>query len=103
VGNTNDVDLFFAKDGGDDAAQSPLASYLPKTAKGKILVTSRSRDAAEKLTGITKAILQILVIDDEQALQLLRKKLDLEVDERSAIDLVRALNRIPLAVALPLE
>ncbi|KAM0268252.1 hypothetical protein ACHAQH_010010 [Verticillium albo-atrum] len=98
IDNADDVDVFFPKDGGDDGTHSPLASYLPKTTKGKILVTSRSRDAAEKLTGSTKAILQIPVMEEEQALQLFRKKLEFEVDERSAIDLVRALNRIPLAV-----
>ncbi|KAM0269068.1 hypothetical protein ACHAQH_009824 [Verticillium albo-atrum] len=66
VDNADDVSVFFMKEGSNDDTHSPLASYLPKTAKGKILVTSRSRDAAEKLTGSTKAILQIPVMDEER-------------------------------------
>ncbi|KAH6704594.1 kinesin light chain 3 [Verticillium dahliae] len=95
VDNADDVSVFFAK---DDQDQEPLASYLPKTAKGKILITSRSLDAAEKLTGGDSTILRIPYMEEEQALHLLRKKLHQEVDEATASNLMRALNYIPLAV-----
>ncbi|PNH46434.1 hypothetical protein VD0004_g1652 [Verticillium dahliae] len=95
VDNADDVSVFFAK---DDQDHEPLASYLPKTAKGKILITSRSLDAAEKLAGGDSTILRIPYMEEEQALHLLRKKLHQEVDEATASNLMRALNYIPLAV-----
>ncbi|KAF4436977.1 hypothetical protein FACUT_6014 [Fusarium acutatum] len=78
--------------------QQPLAAYLPKCCNGTILVTSRSMDAAERLTGSHKAIHRVSTMDDAQGFQLFRNKLDGDFDKDAAADLLRALDYIPLAI-----
>jgi hypothetical protein len=94
VDNADDKGVFFF----DKASQDPLASYLPKSINGKILVTSRSLDAAEKLVGKIQAIVQIPAMGQDQALELLQKRLEGKTDGASATDLVLVLDCIPLAV-----
>ncbi|KAH7001205.1 hypothetical protein EDB80DRAFT_879307 [Ilyonectria destructans] len=96
--NADDLDMFFSKDEGVYDTQVPIASCLPKTHKGKILVTSRSLTVSEKLTGSHKAILRIPTMGSFEALKLFRKKLDGDIDEVAAADLVSTLDFIPLAV-----
>ncbi|KAH7111546.1 hypothetical protein EDB81DRAFT_355668 [Dactylonectria macrodidyma] len=111
--NVDDVNLFYpsssaGRDGtvcylADEnpaalSVQRPLAVFLPKCHHGIILITSRSMDAAEKLTGSHKAIYGISAMDDAQALQLFRNKLQGDFDKNAAGDLLRALDYIPLAV-----
>ncbi|KAF6806307.1 Kinesin light chain 5 [Colletotrichum musicola] len=97
VDNADDAGVFFFHNR-QDKSQDPLASYLPKSTNGKILVTSRSLDAAEKLAGRSRTILQIPTMQEDQALELLTKRLDGETDKAAAIELVSALDYIPLAV-----
>ncbi|KAF6810671.1 Kinesin light chain 5 [Colletotrichum plurivorum] len=97
VDNADDAGVFFFHNR-QDKSQDPLASYLPKSTNGKILVTSRSLDAAEKLAGRSRTILQIPAMQEDQALELLTKRLDGETDKAAAIELVSALDYIPLAV-----
>ncbi|KAF5617642.1 kinesin light chain [Fusarium sp. NRRL 25303] len=78
--------------------QQPLAVYLPKRRNGTILATSRSMDAAEKLTGSHKAIYRVSTMDGAQGLQLFRNKLDGDFDKHAAADLLRVLDYIPLAI-----
>ncbi|KAM6513858.1 hypothetical protein FALCPG4_015064 [Fusarium falciforme] len=78
--------------------QRPLAAYLPKCQSGTILVTSRSMDAAEKLTGSQKAIYRISTMDDAQGLHLFQNKLNGDFDKDAAADLLQALDCIPLAI-----
>ncbi|KAH7160580.1 hypothetical protein B0J13DRAFT_581474 [Dactylonectria estremocensis] len=111
--NVDDVNLFYpSSSAGRDGAichpadenpaalivQQPLAVFLPKCRNGIILVTSRSMDAAEKLTGSHKAVYRITAMDDAQALQLFRNKLQGDSDKTAAVDLLRALDYIPLAI-----
>ncbi|KAL6406211.1 hypothetical protein AUP68_10380 [Ilyonectria robusta] len=111
--NVDDVNLFYrSSSAGRDGAvchpadenpaalsvQRPLAVFLPKCRNGIILVTSRSMDAAEKLTGSHKAVYGISAMDDAQALQLFRNKLQGDSDKTAAADLLRALDYIPLAI-----
>ncbi|KAH7124365.1 hypothetical protein EDB81DRAFT_731294 [Dactylonectria macrodidyma] len=111
--NVDDVNLFYpSSSAGRDGAichladenpaalsvQQPLAVFLPKCRNGIILVTSRSMDAAEKLTGSHKAVYGISAMDDAQALQLFRNKLQGDSDKTAAADLLRALDYIPLAI-----
>ncbi|KAF4895134.1 Kinesin light chain [Colletotrichum fructicola] len=97
VDNADDASAFFGE-GHDNVSQDSLASYLPKSINGKILVTSRSLDVAEKLAGDSRVIRRIPVMGDDQALELLRKRSKGEIDEAAATELVRALDNIPLAV-----
>ncbi|KAF4888268.1 Kinesin light chain [Colletotrichum fructicola] len=64
----------------------------------KILVTSRSRDAAERLTGNVKMVYTVPTMEKEQALQLLKRKLGRDINEAAALRLIRTLEYIPLAV-----
>jgi hypothetical protein len=61
--NADALDTFFAKNEGTDREHQPLASYLPKAGNGKILITSRNLNAAEKLTGSHRAILRISTME----------------------------------------
>ncbi|KAK2667468.1 hypothetical protein RAB80_016659 [Fusarium oxysporum f. sp. vasinfectum] len=92
--NADDINLFYPK--GTD--EPPLASFLPKGHHGAILVTSRSLDVAERLTGSRKNIFQVTTMDESQGLQLVRNKLMGDFDERAAVKLLQALDQIPLAI-----
>lgn len=92
--NADDVETFFAKD-----EPVPLAAYLPKAGHGKILVTSRSLTAAEKLVGTHRDIMRLPKMDNSQAMQLFRTKLDVGWVEAPAAALVQALDSVPLAIA----
>lgn len=99
--NADDVEVLLAKDKIQDDAQAPMASYLPRVGNGKIVVTTRSLNAAEKLTSSGRMIKRIPPMDEPQSLQLLRNKLDEEAEEAEeavAMELVRALDCIPLAI-----
>jgi hypothetical protein len=48
----------------------PLSEFLPRSPNGSILVTSRSRDVAYKLTGSNKLIIDVEPIDRKEALAL---------------------------------
>jgi tetratricopeptide (TPR) repeat protein len=104
VDNVDDVETFFPtrkrqRDEVDASVQIPLATYLPQSYNGAILVTSRSKDAAVRLVGGYNKIKEVLAMDEDEGLQLLRNKLRDPLIEESAVDLLRALDRIPLAVA----
>lgn len=105
VDNVDDVETFFPSrkcqrqgDEADASAQKPLATYLPQSRNGAILVTSRSQDAATRLVGGYNRVKGVLAMDEEEGLQLLRNKLQDPPVEESAVDLLRALDCIPLAV-----
>ena len=105
VDNVDDVETFFPSrkrqrhgNETDASAQIPLATYLPQSRNGTILVTSRSQDAATRLVGGYNRTKGVLAMDEEEGLQLLRNKLQDPPVQESAIDLLRALDYIPLAV-----
>jgi tetratricopeptide (TPR) repeat protein len=98
VDNADDARVFFCNNERDNISKHMLASYLPKSIKGKMLVTSRSLDVAERLVGHSRAILRLSVMEEVQALELLTTRLEGETDKAAAIELVRALGCIPLAV-----
>lgn len=81
-----------------DDEEQVLASYIPKTGNGKVLVTSRNLNVAERLTGSHKAILRISAMEEAEALKILENKLEEGYDEKTAAKLVRVLDCIPLAV-----
>ena len=84
--------------GSDDDPQN-LLSYLPQTANGLILVTSRNRDAAYRLLSSDENFIDVPLMDAELALSLLSKKLPEckgSLDER--FQLVGLLDQLPLAI-----
>ncbi|KAF5987527.1 kinesin light chain [Fusarium bulbicola] len=92
--NADDVSLFYPK----DAHERPLASFLPKAPHGAILVTSRSLDVAERLTGSHKNIFKVSTMDKAQGLHLITNKLTSEFEHGATIKLLHALDYIPLAI-----
>ena len=96
--NADETDTFFPKNTKERNIQASIASYLPKTSNGRILVTSRSLDTAERLTGSHKTIIQIPTMGSSEALQLFRNNLQAGVLDDDATALVEALDFVPLAV-----
>jgi hypothetical protein len=74
-----------------------LANALPQSQNGSILITSRNRDVAVKLTGRDKDVFLIQTMSRDQGLKLLQNKLSCPLDE-PASDLLTALDYIPLAI-----
>ncbi|KAF2677679.1 hypothetical protein K458DRAFT_395748 [Lentithecium fluviatile CBS 122367] len=78
---------------------APLVSFLPQTAHGWILVTSRDLVTAMNLVGTRRNVIQVEPMGEQDALALLKTKV--QVDESSEGDvraLIKALEGIPLAV-----
>ncbi|GAB7336903.1 hypothetical protein MBLNU13_g01181t2 [Cladosporium sp. NU13] len=78
--------------------EKALLEYLPQCDHGKVLVTSRSRDAAKELVN-WKEIVAVKPMEAEQAVALLEKKLDRVYDVRDIAALAQALDFMPLALA----
>ncbi|KAL8313074.1 hypothetical protein RB593_007337 [Gaeumannomyces tritici] len=94
-----------ADDGGvfyttnDGRKGKPLAGYLPQSRNGSIVVTTRNRDLAFRLTGDHKNIIDIKPMVLVDALLLLKKKLGPLPDTDTAKALVQALDLVPLAIS----
>jgi tetratricopeptide (TPR) repeat protein len=93
--NVDDEKIFF----GDNIHGKPLESYLPQTAHGTILITSRNKSAAATLVGGHNGIIEVEPMGEDDALALLRNKVRfVESDQTDAKALVHALECIPLAI-----
>jgi hypothetical protein len=101
--NADDVNLFYPKQKGErDGSQdmpASLAAFLPQSRHGSILVTSRSKDAAARLVGSYKNLKEVRAMNEDQAVQLLRNKLEDASNEGGIVDLIRTLDSIPLAIS----
>ncbi|KAH7131165.1 TPR domain protein [Dactylonectria macrodidyma] len=94
--NADSVEVFFP--GAHDSRDQSLASFLPKTGRGSIIITSRNTDAAERLAG-PDAIYNVPIMEKSQALQLLRNGLkECAEDVVVMTDLIGDLNYMPLAI-----
>lgn len=101
--NADDFEVFYPsrarqRDESLATAAAALATYLPQSRNGSILITSRSKDAAARLAGGYNNIKEVRAMDERQALHLFRNKLRSESNEEGAADLLRALDYIPLAI-----
>ncbi|KAF2476848.1 uncharacterized protein BDR25DRAFT_309203 [Lindgomyces ingoldianus] len=94
--NADDVEAFYPKRnyvrGDSQGILASLAAFIPQANNGSTLITSRSRDTATRLTGSSKNIKAVLAMDEGQALQLLRNKLEDSSDEAGTADLLNALD-----------
>lgn len=83
----------------DASEQTLLLAYLSQSRNRAVLVTSRSRDTAARLAeGYNKAR-ETLEMNEREGLELLLKKLDITPVEESAVELLRALDCVLLAVS----
>ncbi|KAF2625654.1 TPR-like protein [Macroventuria anomochaeta] len=106
--NVDDDGVFFADD--EDTIGSaqtvhaaehrkPLETFLPQTANGTILITSRNRAAAINLVGGHGGDIQVEPMEEEDALALLQTGVPFSEPSRAdAKALIQALERIPLAI-----
>jgi tetratricopeptide (TPR) repeat protein len=95
--SADDRDVFYAAKSGGEGKQ--LADYLPQSRNGSLLVTTRNRDLAHRLTGSYENIIEVgpMVLND--ALRLLEKKLGQLSSAATAEDLVQVLDLVPLAIS----
>ncbi|KAK3340124.1 P-loop containing nucleoside triphosphate hydrolase protein, partial [Neurospora tetraspora] len=91
--SADDPDVFFG------AERRPLADYLPQSPHGSLLVTTRDKYLASRLVGGYKNTIEIGPMAQSDALLLLEKKLGSLSDTDMAVDLVRALDLVPLAIS----
>ncbi|KAJ4354755.1 hypothetical protein N0V95_003528 [Ascochyta clinopodiicola] len=104
VDNADDADVFFENTsqsrsaGSSDRPEELLSDYLPQSPNGSILITSRSRAVAQRLTGTYSSIIEVEPMGEDDALLLLKKKLGSSVARDKAVELVRALDFMPLAL-----
>lgn len=93
--NADNFDVFFGR-----MEEFPIASYLPDSNNGKVLITSRNINVAQRLTGgsNSKAIIRIPAMNNDEALLLLQGKLSSSYDKAAATSLICCLNSIPLAI-----
>ncbi|KIM96916.1 hypothetical protein OIDMADRAFT_131494 [Oidiodendron maius Zn] len=81
-----------------DPLVESLSDFLPQSPNGSILITSRSRDVAFRLTGSYTDIVRVDPMDQEHALALVRNKLQGDFDPDDAAALAQALDYMPLAI-----
>ena len=87
-----------AQEGGlSSGSAQPFLQYLPPSATGSILITTRSRDMALKLVEESN-IITVEPMDKEQALALCEKKLGIQSNQSDITELAAALEFMPLAI-----
>jgi tetratricopeptide (TPR) repeat protein len=95
VDNADDLDVF--RSSASESHAHDFLKFLPQSPNGSILITSRSRDAAFRMTGSYTDILRVDPMGQERALSLLRNKLG-NFEKSDGIQLVEALDFMPLAI-----
>lgn len=100
--SADDIDMFFPKAPKNAGEKPPtqLARYIPQSPDGTLLVTTRDKRVAGRLTDRQKPI-DVPPMHNTEAQQLLRSKLpeDMLIDSAEASELVDALGNLPLAIS----
>ena len=99
--SADDRDVFYHPTGDDTPNRQPFAKYLPQSHHGSMLITTRDKDLAFRLTGRHQNIIEVGPMAQTDALTLLEKKLgsSSDIDVAVATDLVQALDLVPLAIS----
>jgi tetratricopeptide (TPR) repeat protein len=92
IDNADDDTVFF------DRSTKTLSEYVPQSENGRILITSRNRDLAYKLTGNHRSIIEVKPMNESDAMSLLGKKLGPDISRDNAPELLNALDYMPLAI-----
>ncbi|KAI3326475.1 hypothetical protein HD806DRAFT_408973 [Xylariaceae sp. AK1471] len=95
--NADDIETFFPQQKPHDAS-TPLGNYLPQSPNGSIVVTTRNKDAAVRIVGDLRNVMQVRAMGKSQSLQLLRNRLHTASNEDGIAELLDALDYIPLAI-----
>ncbi|KAK5194614.1 hypothetical protein LTR99_003117 [Exophiala xenobiotica] len=97
--NADDPILWADEDPSTTDTSSSLIEHLPKSRKGSILVTTRSRRVASHLAGKNVVELDDMNIDDaEQMLKNLLEKPEILSDHENTLELLDQLTCLPLAI-----
>ena len=96
--SVDDGDVFFGIQGERKDARL-LATWLPQSRNGSIVITTRDQGVAVRLTGRHQDTIPIRPMVEIDAVSLLEKRLGQLPDRRMAADLVQALDRVPLAIS----
>ncbi|KAJ5547806.1 hypothetical protein N7513_005040 [Penicillium frequentans] len=80
----------------NDSTQPPLR-YLFQSSNGSIIVTSRNKGVALNITRHSD-IIEVQPMNETEALNLLQRKLSTSAEQQSMIQLVKALDYMPLAI-----
>ncbi|CAI6234983.1 unnamed protein product [Periconia digitata] len=112
IDNADDIDVFTSKTAGSRGTQDDFASQatptlldcIPQSSNGSVLITSRSRDVAFRLTGSYSDVVRVHPMDQAHAVTLLQNQLKGSFDqtneeEQAAKDLVETLDHMPLAIS----
>jgi hypothetical protein len=106
IDNADDAGVFFnlstagliTEGSSSIPAPQPLSNFLPQSQNGSILITSRSRDVAFRLTGSHEDIIAVEPMDKDHALALLCKKLRSNANVEDTAELAQSLDYMPLAI-----
>ncbi|OAA54637.1 Tetratricopeptide-like helical [Cordyceps fumosorosea ARSEF 2679] len=93
--SADDYEVFY---GAEPGKSQPLASYLPQSPNGAILVTTRDHGLAVRLTGNYRGAIQVGPMTPDEAILFLEKKLGVSSEPELAAELVATLDCIPLAI-----
>ncbi|KAK7928766.1 hypothetical protein PG985_005764 [Apiospora marii] len=86
-------------DAANERTRRALWTYLPQASNGSILITTRNKRVAFKLTGGHKSIIEVHPMDKDDAVALLATKAGDQPDMDSGPALVEALEYMPLAIS----
>jgi tetratricopeptide (TPR) repeat protein len=95
--NADDMDMWFKKSD-INTNTTRLIDYLPRSSKGSIVFTTRSRKAAVKFAD--RNVIQVTEMDKDAATQVLRNSLiNKEIlNDHAVVQLLRQLTFLPLAI-----
>lgn len=96
--SADDIDVFYGVNEGHQDSR-PMSSYFPQSPNGSVLVTTRDRSLARRLTGNWAAVIEIGPMETKDALLLLEKRLGAASDQQAALQLVQALDHVALAIS----
>ncbi|KAF2234152.1 hypothetical protein EV356DRAFT_485845 [Viridothelium virens] len=96
VDNVDD-EVMIDPQNGEHGESSSFASFLPQSSNGAMPITSRNMDVARKLVGYHKDIIIVPEMDQQEANELLQKKLSGQLGELGP-QLLNALDYTPLAI-----
>ncbi|KAI1435893.1 hypothetical protein GGR50DRAFT_268511 [Xylaria sp. CBS 124048] len=76
-----------------------LSTYLPQDSHGSILITTRNKELASKLTSSGGTIIEVGPMDQDRALALLEVKSRSQFDQSDGLKLIEVLRGMPLAIS----
>ena len=100
--NADNNDVFFDPKHdmlSQEAGGKTIADYIPQSAKGRVLITTRDRHVGEKLANRVGAV-SVPSLTAQEARDLFRSRLDRDDigDESDAKELLGGLGHLPLAI-----